>query len=132
MAPTLPERYTPPVAASVVDAFRPPPGGFGAGNRGLEYDTEPGDPVGAIGSGTVAFAGPVGGTLHVTVLHPDGIRSSYSFLESIGVELDDPVARGQRLGWSTDRLHLGIRAGSAYLDPARLFATPPVHLVPVD
>src|SRR5690349_10370437 len=72
--------YRPPVDAPVVDTFRLPDGPYGAGNRGLEYATSPGDPVRAIGDGLVVFAGPVAGNDAVTVLHPDGLRSSYSYL----------------------------------------------------
>ncbi len=44
-----PPRYVPPVDAPVVDGFRPPATPFGAGNRGLEYGTDPGTPVAAVG-----------------------------------------------------------------------------------
>ena len=63
--------YQPPVDAPVVDPFRPPKTTFGAGNRGLTYDLEPGTPVRASAPGTVVFAGWVAGTRHVTVLHGD-------------------------------------------------------------
>ena len=36
----------------------------------------------AVADGRVTFAGPVAGTLHVTVLHDDGIRTTYSFLDA--------------------------------------------------
>lgn len=124
-------RYRPPVVAPVVDGFRPPPGPFAAGNRGIEYATEPGAAVGAIGAGRVVFAGPVAGALHVTVHHGDGLRSSYSFLASITIALGDPVGPGQSVGTATERLHLGVRAGDAYLDPALLFGRGGVRLVPV-
>jgi murein DD-endopeptidase MepM/ murein hydrolase activator NlpD len=123
--------YRPPVVAPVVDAFRPPPLPFAAGNRGIEYDTTPGTAVGAIAAGRVVFAGPVAGALHVTVRHGDGLRSSYSYLASIAVALGDEVGAGQSVGTTTGRLHLGVRAGDAYLDPALLFDRDGVHLVPV-
>jgi murein DD-endopeptidase MepM/ murein hydrolase activator NlpD len=115
----------------VRDGFRPPPGPFAAGNRGIEYETAPGTAVGAIGAGRVVFAGPVAGALHVTVHHDDGLRSSYSYLASISVALGDPIGTGQSVGTATERLHLGVRAGDAYLDPALLFDRGGVHLVPV-
>jgi peptidase M23-like protein/putative serine esterase DUF676 len=113
--------YVPPVDAVVVDPFRPPAGPYGPGNRGLEYDTEPGDTVTASGRGTVVFAGAVGGTLHVTVLHADGVRTSYSFLARIDVVRGQRVDHGDPLGAAGDRLHFGARIGDAYFDPARLF-----------
>src|SRR5438128_2186648 len=63
--------YQPPVAAPVVDGFRAPATPFGPGNRGIDYATAPGTPIGAIADGVVVFAGPVAGSLHVTVLHAD-------------------------------------------------------------
>ncbi|HEX2576432.1 MAG TPA: M23 family metallopeptidase [Aquihabitans sp.] len=116
-----PRTYRPPVAAPVVDPFRPPPEPWLAGNRGLEYGTAPGTPVGAIGPGTVSFAGPVAGSLHVTVTHPDGLRSSYSFLAAVRVRAGDVVAPGDVVGIAAERLHLGVRRGDRYLDPATLW-----------
>jgi murein DD-endopeptidase MepM/ murein hydrolase activator NlpD len=114
--------YRPPVSAPVTDPFRAPAHPFGPGNRGLEYRSTPGSAVGAIGAGTVVFAGPVAGQLHVTVRHADGLRSTYSYLAEIAVGADEPVVRGQLVGRAGARLHLGVRCGTAYLDPAPLFA----------
>jgi murein DD-endopeptidase MepM/ murein hydrolase activator NlpD len=119
-APPAPP-YSPPVSAPIGDPFRPPVGAYGAGNRGLEYDTEPGDAVWASADGTVVFAGPVAGTLHVTVRHTGGVRTSYSFLTAIAVVLGQHVRRGDRVGIAGERLHFGARAGDAYFDPASLF-----------
>jgi murein DD-endopeptidase MepM/ murein hydrolase activator NlpD len=130
--PAAGSTYTPPVDAPVVDGFRLPDGPYGAGNRGLEYATAPGDVVRAIGDGLVVFAGPVGGSDAVTVLHPDGLRSSYSYLADISVDLGQHVVRGEALGRAGETFHLGVRSGGTYLDPATLFTTTAVHLVPVD
>ncbi|HKA82903.1 MAG TPA: peptidoglycan DD-metalloendopeptidase family protein, partial [Acidimicrobiales bacterium] len=111
----------PPVAAPIADPFRPPAGPYGAGNRGLEYDTEPGDPVRASADGTVVFAGPVAGALHVTLRHDDGVRTSYSFLRTVGVVLGQRVRAGLQIGTAGERLHFGARSGDAYFDPASLF-----------
>jgi hypothetical protein len=113
--------YRPPVSAPISDPFRPPAGPYGAGNRGLEYDTEPGTPVWASADGTVVFAGPVAGTLHVTLRHVDGVRTSYSFLGAVDVLLGQRVRAGDRVGIAGERLHFGARSGDAYFDPASLF-----------
>jgi hypothetical protein len=133
-AQPAPPTYTAPVDAVVLDRFRPPATPFGAGNRGLEYDTEPGSTVAAAADGRVAFAGSVAGTLHITVLHPDGVRTSYSFLQRIDVVVGQHVARGDPIGVTAGPLHFGARRGDSYFDPAVLFATdaPRVHLVPFD
>ncbi len=123
--------YRPPVDAPVVDAFRLPDGPYGAGNRGLEYTTVPGTPVRAIGDGLVVFAGVVAGNRAVTLLHPDGLRSSYSYLADVRVAVGTRVAIGQAVGTAGERLHLGVRSGGTYLDPAALFTATGVHLVPV-
>jgi hypothetical protein len=125
--------YRPPVDAPVADGFRPPAQTWGAGNRGLEYATAPGTTVRASADGEVTFAGQVGGSLHVVVLHDDGIRTSYSFLRTIAVQRGDHVRQGQLLGATGDTpFHFGARAGDAYIDPALLFAggAPQVFLVP--
>jgi murein DD-endopeptidase MepM/ murein hydrolase activator NlpD len=126
--------YRPPVAGPIVDPFRPPPHTGAAGNRGVDYQTTPGTPVDAAADGEVVFAGAVGGTLHVVVLHADGVRTSYSFLQSIAVHRGDRVTQGQVVGTSGDRLHFGARVGDTYVDPTGLFVTgpPQVHLVPDD
>jgi murein DD-endopeptidase MepM/ murein hydrolase activator NlpD len=131
-APAGAAGYQPPVHAPVVDGFRLPDGPYGPGNRGLEYATEPGTPVRAIGPGVVVFAGPVAGSLHVTVLHPDALRSSYSFLAEVLVEPGDRVVAGHMVGRSGERLHLGVRSAAGYLDPATLFAVDGARLVPLD
>jgi hypothetical protein len=129
-----PPTYVPPVDAEVVDRFRPPASRFGSGNRGLEYGTAAGTEVRAVADGKVVFAGQVAGTQHVTVLHPDGVRTSSSFLASVSVVVGQRVRQGDVLGNTEGRLHLGARRGDAYFDPASLFAAGPVHvhLVPFD
>jgi murein DD-endopeptidase MepM/ murein hydrolase activator NlpD len=123
--------YRPPVDAPVIDPFRAPPNPFGPGNRGLDYGTPPATPVGAIGPGLVVFAGQVGGRLYVTVQHADGLRSSYAFLAALTVSAGARVARGDVVGRAGPSLHLGVRCGGAYLDPATLFPTlRRVRLVP--
>lgn len=126
--------YRPPVDAPVIDPFRPPATPYGPGNRGIDYATVPGAPVGAAAAGQVVFAGRVGTGLHVVVLHGDGLRTSSSFLASIAVHRGQAVAAGETLGTTTGPLHFGARAGDAYLDPMVLFGggggRAVVHLVP--
>ncbi|MGV3758238.1 MAG: peptidoglycan DD-metalloendopeptidase family protein [Actinomycetota bacterium] len=123
--------HLPPVDAPVLDPFRPPESPWQAGNRGIEYDTAEGTPVRATAAGSVVFAGQVAGHRHVTVLHPDGVRTSYSFLTEIHVVLGQRVEQGQPLGEAGPGFHLGARRGDAYFDPAALFepGSVRVHLV---
>lgn len=124
--------YRPPVDAPVFDPWRAPAGDYGAGNRGIDYSTSPGQDVLAAAPGVVTFAGAVGSSLHVTVLHDDGIRTTYSFLQGLAVVRGQRVAAGMRVGSASRALHFGARAGDAYLDPAVLFGGGPigVRLVP--
>jgi murein DD-endopeptidase MepM/ murein hydrolase activator NlpD len=113
-----PVTYELPVSGVVTDPFRPPTTPYGPGNRGLEHATEPGDPVRAAAAGRVTFAGAVAGTLHVTVLHADRARTTYSGLAAVTVDAGDVVGSGQELGTSGAALLWTLRLGEAYLDPA--------------
>lgn len=133
--PAAPVTYRPPVDAPLADGFRPPANPYGAGNRGIDYATEPGQPVVAAAPGQVVFAGRVGNGLHVTVLHADGLRTSYSFLAEVAVRRGDRVEAGAVLGTAGAGLHFGARAGEAYVDPMVLLGAsrgPRVWLVPDD
>lgn len=124
--------YRPPVDAPVVDTFRPPPQRWAEGNRGVDYDTVAGTAVRAAAGGEVVFAGQVGGSMHVVVLHSDGIRTSYSFLASVSAHRGDRVGQGDPLGTTAGLFHFGARSGGEYIDPLLLFTPgrPRVHLVP--
>lgn len=130
--PPAPVVHTPPVDAPVADPFRAPSTPYGPGNRGLAYDLAPGTAVRATADGTVVFAGRVGASQHVTVLHADGLRTSYSFLTAIAVRRGDQVDRGDVVGAAGAGFHLGARDGEHYLDPESLFGerVVDVRLVP--
>ena len=126
--------FQPPVSAPVSDPFRLPEGPYGPGNRGIEYDTEPGEAVAAAAAGEVVFAGSVARSLHVTVDHGGGLVSSYSYLERITVPVGARVVQGDPIGAASERLHFGVRVDGAYVDPASLSAVGAVtvRLVPLD
>lgn len=120
-APSSAPTYRPPVDAPLTDTFRPPATRYGAGNRGVDYATAEDQPVHAAADGEVVFAGRIGAASHVTVLHADGIRTSYSFLATTRVRRGDDVIQGQPLGTAGPAgLHFGARAGDAYVDPLTL------------
>ena len=127
--------YVPPVrppAAVVVDHFRAPPTPYAPGNRGLDYAVVPGTRVVASAAGVVVFAGAVGGALHVTIAHPDGLRTTYSFLARVLVTRSQAVHQGQVVGVAGPTFHFGVRDSAGdYLDPELLFAGHlGAHLVP--
>lgn len=133
-AGAAPPPYRPPVQAAVLDGFRPPATPYGPGNRGLEYDTLPGTEVRVAADGQVTFAGQVAGSRHVTVLHDDGVRTTYSFLDRVNVVAGQRLRQGTVVGTTVGRLHMSARTGDAYFDPASLFDDDPprVRLVPFD
>lgn len=125
-----PVMYRPPVEAEVVDSFRPPAHIGAPGNRGFEYDPGLGQPVWASAAGEVVFAGPVARNRFVTVLHRDGLRTSYGYLGWIAVEEGDLVMPGQLLGTTSERFFFSVRLGDHYLDPALVLSAGRVRLVP--
>jgi murein DD-endopeptidase MepM/ murein hydrolase activator NlpD len=115
--------YRPPVDRPVSVPFHAPSNPYGPGHRGVDYATVPGEPVRAIGGGTVTFAGQVAHLRFVTIRHPDGLDSTYSYLATIEVRRGQHVAQGEVVGRAGQILHLGVRRGTVYLDPTRLFRT---------
>ena len=122
----------PPTSAEVLDPFRPPDGPYGPGNRGIEYDTAVGDPIAVAGSGTVVFAGPVAGALHLTVDHGGGLKSSYSFVRVLLVERGDTVETGEHVAVAGQGFHFGTRVDGVYVDPAMLFGVRVIEVELVD
>lgn len=126
--------WHPPVTAPVTDPFRPPSCRWCPGNRGLEYDTNPGQAVTAVESGRVSFAGSVAGTVYVVIDHRDGRRVTYGRLADRRFDQGEVVLRGQVVGTTGETFHFGVRADGHYLDPAlsigRVVGRP--RLVPAD
>ena len=129
-AAEYPLLYRPPVETEVVDEFRAPAHVGAPGNRGLEYDPEPGLPVQASAEGEVVFAGTVAHNRFVTVLHRDGLRTAYGYLGWIAVAEGDWVTAGQLLGTTSTRFFFSVRAGDTYVDPALVLNAGRVRLVP--
>ena len=129
--------WSPPVEGPGVRPFEPPVEAWSAGHRGVDYSVPPGTPVRAAAGGQVVFAGRVAGGLHVTLAHPGGVRTSYSYLSRADVALGTAVERGTVLGLSGGAgpvhgpgvVHFGVRAGGEYVDPGPLLAaTAPVTI----
>jgi len=135
--------YVWPVLGPVINGFRPPSSPYGPGHRGIDIAVPIGTPVAAAADGVVAFAGSIGGNLYVSIDHPDGVRTTYSYLSSIAVHRGDTVVQGEVVGASghghpsipTDHLHFGARYQGAYIDPLLLLPARAVsaliHLAPI-
>ncbi len=129
---------------ATVRAFVAPESTWGAGHRGLDLAGRPGQVVLAVEDGVVSHAGVVAGRGTVTVLHRDGLRSTYEPVDAevrLGqdVRTGDPVGRlassgshcPARGGVGDGCLHLGARRGEAYLDPMPLLVRVRVILLPL-
>jgi murein DD-endopeptidase MepM/ murein hydrolase activator NlpD len=136
--------YVWPVRGPVLRGFDPPDTPYGSGHRGIDIEAPLGTTVVAAESGTVAFAGSVAGGLFVSIDHPDGVRTTYSWLSDVSVRRGASLERGEPIGRSgvghpgsgPPHLHFGARIGSVYIDPLLLLEGGSlvglVHLAPLD
>jgi predicted esterase len=128
-------RYAPPVPGEVRRVFEPASTPYGPGHRGVDLVHAIGEEVAAAGDGTVRHAGPVAGTVWVSIEHVDGITTSYGPLQDLRVRRGDAVRVGAALGTlapgghghgDVDQgLHWGARRGLVYLDPLSLLGPSP-------
>lgn len=114
-----------PIDGPIARHFEQPPTPYSAGHRGIDFSAPQGSSVFAAGGGTVAFAGPVGGTIAVSIDHAGGYRTTYSYLSAATVRRGASVAQGTLVGRSGaghsgedgPALHFGLKQGDIYLDP---------------
>ena len=130
-APALPNgMWSWPVGGPVIRGFDPPDTPFGAGHRGIDIAVPPGTPILAPETGTVSFAGPVGGELFVTIVHGGGLSSTYSWISAATVRKGDVVSRARTIGAtgaghpgaSVPHLHFGVKLDGESVDPLELLA----------
>lgn len=112
---------------TLVRPFEAPPHRYGPGHRGIDVSAPDGT-VRAVEDGTVRFAGSVAGRPVLSILHADGLLSTYEPVVAV-VAAGDAVTAGQVVGHLGDGephcaqgpcLHLGARRGEDYLDPLLL------------
>lgn len=129
-----PLRPAPPVAR----AFQPPSHPYGPGHRGADLVGQTGQPVLAASAGVVVYAGPLAGRGVASVLHPNGMRTTYEPVR-VSVRPGQSVRGGERLGTleaghpgcpSAACLHWGLLREHRYLDPLLLVRVAPVRLLP--
>lgn len=120
--------YRWPVRGPVIRAYEPPPNPYSAGHRGIDIAAPFGTPIRAPADGTVSFAGTVAGSLFISIDHAGGIRTSYSWVSSVGVKKGQAVHAGEVVGATgqghpgSDRthLHFSARLDGVYIDPMLL------------
>ena len=137
-------RYVWPVRGPVIQGFEAPAGAYGPGHRGIDIGAPFGSSVVAAQDGIVAFSGWIAGALFLSVDHPDGIRTTYSWLSDVKVRKGDTVKKGEPIassgtghpGGASPHLHFGARLGDVYIDPLLLLEQASVvgliHLAPLE
>ncbi len=137
-------RYVWPVRGPVIHGFEAPAGPYGPGHRGIDIGAPFGSPVVASEDGIVAFSGWIAGSLFLSIDHPDGVRTTYSWLSDVMVRKGDRVSKGETIGRSgaghpgetAPHLHFGARVGDVYIDPLLLLEQASVvgliHLAPLE
>ncbi|WP_459611533.1 M23 family metallopeptidase [Corynebacterium urogenitale] len=116
---------------------------WNAGHRGVDLDAQPGDAIYASRGGTVHFAGVIAGTPVVSILHADGVRTTYEPVIR-SVTKGEQIRRGQVIGHLANTATLpdtartdpglswGAKIGEQYLDPMTLLGSPRVRLKTAD
>ncbi len=122
----------------VVRAFEPPASRWGPGHRGVDLLGTAGEPVLAIGSGSVRFAGAVAGRGVVVISH-GALQSTYEPVTA-AVHRGERVRAGEVVGLLQTVhshcspevcLHLGLRRGNVYVDPLSVLSPRQVRLLPL-
>lgn len=119
-----------PAPHEVLARFEAPSTPYGPGHRGIDVAVPGGAEIRAVEGGTVRFSGSVAGRGVVSVVHADGLISTYEPVTG-ALGAGESVAAGAVLGTlegrspashcgSRDCLHLGARRGERYLDPLLL------------
>ena len=118
-----------PVRGTVIDGFRAPACQRCAGHRGVTIATTTGTPVRAVTSGVIVFVGRVARVLYVVEDIGRGARVTYGRLESSSIVAGFMVAAGETIGFSSDKLYLGVRLRGSYVNPLQFLGLGAGHLV---
>jgi murein DD-endopeptidase MepM/ murein hydrolase activator NlpD len=128
---------------AVVRTFDAPAPDWNRGHRGVDLAGKPGQPVYAVGAGTVVYAGMLAGRQVVSLAHPGGLHTSYEPVQArvqVGQLLTAGTVIGELLAGhpgcpAAACLHWGAMWGSAaradYVDPLGLLASTPIRLKPL-
>ncbi len=104
------------------------PYGFDFSHRAWDWDGQPGEPIRAVATGTVQFAGwnQEGYGYLVVLEHADGVQTWYAHLQDIAVKPNQTLYPGDQVGrmGSTGNatgvhLHFEVRNDSGPIDPAQ-------------
>lgn len=124
----------------VTRRFDPPPQPWLPGHRGVDLAGHPGEPVSAAASGRVAYAGTLAGRGVVSIVHPDGVRTTYEPVTP-AVAQGAAIGRGAAIGALQSGhegcpvdacLHWGAKRGESYIDPLSLLGLGKIRLKPLN
>lgn len=128
---------------AVARPFANPEKRWQPGHRGADLAAVAGQIVYAAGAGRVHHVGRVDDRVVVSVLHPNGLLTTYEPIADPAVRAGDEVGRGSPLGTVEAGhegcptgvcLHWGLRRGAGrtaqYFNPLLLVGAAPVRLLP--
>ncbi|TWS17828.1 M23 family metallopeptidase [Tsukamurella asaccharolytica] len=129
---------------AVARPFTNPEQRWQPGHRGADLAAAPGQTVYAAGSGRVHHVGRVDDRVVISVLHPNGLLTTYEPIDEPAVRAGDVVEIGSPLGRvaaghegcpaAAACLHWGLRRGAGhsaeYFNPLLLVGAAPVRLLP--
>lgn len=133
------ETYSWPVAPPTITRhFNQLEHNWQSGHRGVDLAASPGTVILSAADGVVHFAGKVNHQLSVSILHSDGIRTTYGPLEETPLQKGHRIRRGDPVGTLAlptaqhpeQGVHWGAIRGSTYLNPLDLVSTRPIVLKP--
>ncbi len=128
-----------PLPGALIAEFDPPDPDWLPGHRGIDLVAAPGEQIRSPRSGTIEFAGSVGGTPVVVVAH-GVLRATYLPATPLSpLEAGHAVSAGQAIAEVADDgthcpracLHWGARAHERYVDPRLLLGHASVVLTPL-
>lgn len=108
------------------------------GHRGVDLAGFEGAPVRVVADGVVSFSGVINGVGVISVIHPDGVLSTYQPVLTSSSK-GEQVRTGDMIGtlaaqgshcWPLICLHLGARRDKEYLDPMMFLRPWVVALLP--
>jgi murein DD-endopeptidase MepM/ murein hydrolase activator NlpD len=111
-----------PVSAPITSPFG---WRWGRMHEGIDLGAAYGTPIAAAGSGTVIYAGWLGGYGNLTVIdHGGGLATAYGHQSQIGVSVGQQVGRGEVIGYvgstghsTGPHLHFEVRVNGQAVDP---------------
>lgn len=123
------EPWVPPIQPMIIERFfEPPLTPYGAGNRGVDIQTQPNIPVRAPQDGIVFFSGKISNIGIISINH-NHLKTTYQPINSI-VKAGQTVKRNQIIGYVAETgshckprtcLHWGLIEEKRYLNPLSLF-----------